>query len=143
MAAPHGDISAQSREMRLHRAVSTMDFLMVVLAVGIGIAAGWSDSGWPIVNDPARLTVVASLVVIWPLTLWDMETRATSIMGFGPEEYRRVLVASLWTLAFTAAIAYASGSTSARTLLLGSFLVGLVLLFLGRNIMRTVLHNNL
>ena len=143
VATPRGDVSAQSREMRLHRAVSTMDFLMVILAVGIGMAAGWSDSGWPIVNDPARLTVVASLVVIWPLTLWDMETRATSIMGFGPEEYRRVLVASLWTLAFTAAIAYASGSTSARTLLLGSFLVGLVLLFLGRNIMRTVLHNNL
>ena len=143
VAAPHRDISAQSREVRLHRSMATMDFLMVVLAVGIGIFAGWGDAGWPLTSDPARVTVIASLIVIWPLTLWDMETRATSIVGYGPEEYRRVLVASLWTLAFTAAIAYASGFTRARTLLLGVALVGIILLFLGRNIMRTVLHNSL
>jgi exopolysaccharide biosynthesis polyprenyl glycosylphosphotransferase len=75
--------------------------------------------------------------------LWDLETRSTSIIGDGPEEYRRVLMASMWTLVLTGAAAYATGTVRARPLLLGSVLLGVVLLFVGRNGMRIVLHRGL
>ena len=44
--------------------------------------------------------------VIWPLLLWQRQTTATTILGQGAEEYRRVLVASAWTVMLVAAVAY-------------------------------------
>ena len=115
---------------------------MIAAAIGFGVAMGWGSS-WPLFDDNARMVLIVALVTIWPIMLWDLETRATAIIGDGPEEYRRVLMASLWTLCFTAAIAYATGTVRARPLLLGTALVGIVLLFIGRNLMRTWLHRGL
>ena len=138
----HTGLQAGVREHRHHLATLIMDLLMITAAIATGLAAGWGGS-WPLMEDPARLTVIIALAFIWPVTLWDMGTRSTSIMGYGPEEYRRVLTATLWTLILTAAFAYATGTVRARGLLLGIILIGLILLFLGRNIMRSLLHRGL
>lgn len=132
------------REARHRRAMVIVDCAMIAAAIGLGVAMGWGESWtWSLFDDTARMTVIIALAVIWPMMLWDLETRATTIIGDGPEEYRRVLMASLWTLAFAAAIAYATGTVRARPLLLGTALVGIALLFAGRNVMRTLLHRRL
>lgn len=133
---------AEERESIQRRAMVAVDLLMIgiaivaVLAVGIGASA-------PLRFDNPRLVVVAALLVLWPVMLWEMQTRSSTVLGTGSEEYRRVLVASLWTMCFTAAGAYATGTSRARDTLLVIGVLGTLFLLIGRNIMRIVLHRQL
>jgi exopolysaccharide biosynthesis polyprenyl glycosylphosphotransferase len=114
------------------------DFAIVVLTVVVMLALGWGARA-PLADDPSRQFLAATLVIVWPIALWQRQSTATTILGHGLEEYRRVLVASGWTMTLAAALAYASDSTRARLFLIGAGVLGSSLLLLERHIMRLAL----
>ncbi|MFN8125145.1 MAG: sugar transferase [Candidatus Nanopelagicales bacterium] len=141
-ATPTSAHQAGVRETYQRRAMVITDLVMIAVAVGAVLAAGIGASA-PLRLDTPRQFIAGALLLLWPLMLWEMQTRATTILGTGSEEYRRVLVASLWALVFAAAGAYAIGSSRARDALLAMGLLGIVLLLVGRNLMRIRLHRHL
>lgn len=138
LSGPNGRISA---------AIAAVDIAIIVFTVGFALAMNWgaatdpvnSQIVYPLAEDNRRLLVAASLLIIWPVMLWQRQTRATRVLSDGGEEYRRVLVATGWTALLTMAVAYMTGSDRARSLLVGSILLGVVLLLIGRHIMRLLL----
>ncbi len=133
---------AESREIFQRRAMVVVDLVMIALALGAVALSGIGASA-PLRLDTPRLIVLLGLAILWPVMLWEMQTRATTVLGTGSEEYRRVLVASLWTLVLTAAAAFAFGSSRARDTLLVAAILGTLLLMIGRNVMRVRLHRHL
>ena len=86
------------------RAVVVADLVAIAAALLLGVLLGWGYEG--AVSDPPRTFMIITLAILWPVMLWQMQTRATTLLNGGVEEYRRVLMASLWTVALTISIAY-------------------------------------
>ncbi len=141
-AAATGAEQTVERETNQRRGMVVVDLSAVIIAVAVVLATGIGASA-PLRLDNPRLVVATALLLLWPLLLWEMQSRATTVLGQGPEEYRRVLMASLWTLCFTAVAAFLMGTTRARDTLIVAVILGTVLLFLGRNVMRSLLHHRL
>ncbi|MGB7964242.1 MAG: sugar transferase [Propionicimonas sp.] len=127
---------------RWRRALQTADFVAVVLTVLLSLILGW---GWgaPLHADRSREFLALALVVFWPVALWHRQAAATTILGQGAEEYRRVVAASAWTATVVAALAYAAGSMRARWFLLGAITTGTIMLVLERHAMRVVLQRRM
>ena len=130
------------RENYERRAMVVTDLVMITIAVAAVLAVGIGMSA-PLRLDSPRQFIAVALLLLWPIMLWEMQSRATAVLGTGSEEYRRVLTASLWTLVLTAAGAYAIGSSRARDTLLVAVILGTMLLLVGRNLMRIRLHRHL
>lgn len=129
-------------EERNHaRMVLVADLLAIAMALGLGVLLDIGHEG-P-VSDRPRMFMIVSLMVLWPLMLWQMQTRSTTILGGGAEEYRRVLLASLWTVALTMSLAYITGTQFGRRYLIFSSIVGTLFLLADRSLMRNVLHRRL
>ena len=73
-----------------------VDVAVVLVAIVAALILGFG-AGAPLLEDRPREALSISLAMIWPLMLWLQQTTATTILGQGAEEYRRVLVASAWT----------------------------------------------
>ena len=129
-------------EERNHaRMVVVADIIAIALALGIGVALHVGYEG----PDSARpqTFMIISLLVFWPIMLWQLQTRATTILGGGAEEYRRVLMASLWTVALTMSLAYITSTMQGRRFLFYSAVTGTIFLLIDRGIMRHLLHRRL
>ena len=121
------------------RVMQYVDVGVVLAAIVTSLVLGFG-TGAPLLEDHPREALSISLAVIWPLMLWLKQTTATTILGRGAEEYRRVLVASTWTVMLVAAVSYFIGTERGRWFLLGSMAIGTVGLLLGRHMMRLRLH---
>lgn len=129
-------------EERNHaRMVVVADFVAITAALGIGFVLGWGYQG-PL-SDAPRTFMIVSLLTIWPIMLWQLQTRSTTILGGGAEEYRRVLMASLWTVALTMSLAYITGTQYGRRYLIYSSVLGTAFLLVDRAVMRNILHRRL
>lgn len=124
------------------KAILVSDLLMIVIAVSAGLIAGWGK-GASLEQDHPRQFFAAALLLVWPLALWQAQSRNRRILGSGGEEYRRVLTASFGTLVAVAALAYFTDTIRARVFLLGTWLFGVVLLVMGRWIMRGSLQRTM
>lgn len=123
------------------RMVAGADLVAIGAALLLGVVLGWGYEG-PI-SDPPRTFMIITLAVLWPTMLWQTQTRATTILGGGAEEYRRVLLASLWTVALTMSLAYITNTQYGRRYLIYVSITGTVFLLIERAIMRNLLHRRL
>ena len=137
--APAAAPTTESPVNAHRRAMQYVDVGVVLAAIVAALILGFG-AGAPLLEDRPREALSISLAVIWPLMLWLKQTTATTILGQGAEEYRRVLVASAWTLMLVAAVSYFIGTERGRWFLLGAMAIGTVGLLLGRHIMRLRLH---
>jgi exopolysaccharide biosynthesis polyprenyl glycosylphosphotransferase len=125
---------------RVHvRVLTAIDLVAISAAVGIGYLARFQ--GAPAFGAPVQYSVVApSLVLVWLLALRAQRCYDDKVIGFGAEEYRRVLAAS-FKLAATAAIAlYLLDIGVSRGFLGISFLAGMLTLVTGRYAANKRLH---
>ncbi len=120
---------------RIRRDLVIVDLSAIGTAVLAGLLTGFSSTG-PLITDFGRIYVSAALVIVWPLMLWARLTREPLILGQGIEEYRRVLVAGAWTLPIVATVAFFLDVSSAKRLFVLDMSLSVVLLFLGRRVMR-------
>ena len=124
------------------RAIVATDVMMVVIAVVVALIAGWG-AGPPLLHDASRQSLALAVFVLWPVVLWQRQTRVSSILSAGGEEYRRVLAASAWMVLLVASFAYFTDTTRARGFVIGVAIFGTLLLLGGRWVMRRSLQRTL
>lgn len=125
---------------RVRRMIQGLDLAMILLAIALVLMLEWG-AGAPLHEDGPRLILAITLAVLWPVILWQRQSSATTILAQGLEEYRRVIVAGMWTVTVAAAVAYATNTIRARGFLVGVLLFGTCLLLLERRMMRQYLHH--
>ena len=137
--APAAVVTTESPINAHRRVMQYVDLGVVLAAIVTTLILGFG-TGAPLLEDRPREALSISLAVIWPLMLWLKETTATTILGQGAEEYRRVLGASAWTLMLVAAVSYFIGTERGRWFLLGAMAIGTAGLLLSRHVLRLRLH---
>jgi exopolysaccharide biosynthesis polyprenyl glycosylphosphotransferase len=143
-AAPDVSTASSPRHLsgaRLRATLVVLDLLFLAVAF---LVAHITRFPWesPLPRPDAGLlefTVAPVVVVLWHAMLGAARSRDPRVVGFGNEEYRRVLTASLVTGATVAVVAYALGIDLARGYVAVAFPVGLGLVAAGRKAVRTVL----
>lgn len=83
--------------------------------------------------------VTVIIIVAWWLILEAGGTREPTILGHGPEEYKRVLTSSLWLFGAIAIVSYVFGIDTARGYVAVAFPLGVLSLLLTRWMLRSLL----
>ena len=123
--------------------VRALDVAVILAAIVVGLLLGWGYGGEFFGDDRPRQVFSAALVLIWPVALWQAQSTKATLIANGLTEYRRVIVATVWTGLIVMSLAYLTDTRRGRGFLLGVLLLGLVLLLLERNLMRRWLHRRM
>ena len=84
-----------------------------------------------------RNTFLGLLVLIsWSFFLWFNGSRDTNILGFGADEYKKLINATLMSFTFIAFLSYIFKLEVSRAFVLIIFPLGLLLLFIVRRVLR-------
>ncbi len=120
--------------------VGALDLGLLVVAFGVAHALRFPWEGPSLTTNPGWTEVVTApaIILLWTALLSGFRTRDPRIAGVGGDEYRRLVTASLVAAAAVAVIAYAARLDIARGYVAIAFPLGLVLLALGRKVVRTV-----
>ncbi|TLM81688.1 sugar transferase [Pseudarthrobacter sp. NamE5] len=122
---------------RYARRLRVVDGVVVVWATaGALILRVGTDEG-PLSRETGLyLALTAALAVGWWLMLGLWGTRDPKVLGFGPEEYKRVFASSLWLFGIIAILSYSARFDTARGYVGIALPVGVLGLVLGRWILR-------
>ncbi|MBJ7480092.1 sugar transferase [Rhodococcus erythropolis] len=130
-------------QQRYIRALTVTDSLIVIGAVS---AAQWLRFGAaPTAVDARELGqfsytgLSVGVVVAWLATLQIFRTRSASVIGSGPEEYRRILVSAMRLFGVIAIVSLLLRLDIARLYLAFAFPVGLLALLVSRWLWRGVI----
>lgn len=128
--------------VRFGRALIAADLLVLFVVLAFCLVLGWGIR--PITTeDLPRLFMILAFLIVWPIMLWQKQTRTSTILGADSEEYRRVLVASAWTACLVATVLYLTDTMRGRLFFCVVVLLGTAGLLTGRAIMRRILLRRL
>ncbi|MEI8083650.1 MAG: sugar transferase, partial [Actinomycetes bacterium] len=128
----------RSAQARFVRTLVVVDVFAIAVVMLVALLVDWGFR--PLTSeDIPRFIIVAAFMIIWPTMLWQQQTRADTILGGGVEEYRRVVVASLWTVCLVATGLYLTNTTRGRAFFVVVSVVGAIALVAGRLLMRRAL----
>ena len=122
--------------------VRATDVAVIVASIVIGLVLGWGYGGNLGDDQPRQLFSVA-LLVVWPIMLWQTQSTKATVIANGLGEYRRVIVATVWTGLIVMSLAYLTNTTFGRWFLFGVMTLGLFMLLVERNMMRRWLHRRM
>lgn len=128
--------------VRFGRALVAVDLLVLVTVLSACLFASWGFRSIEPEDFP-RIFMMLCFVAVWPAMLWQKQTRTSTILGSGPEEYRRVLVASGWATCLVATVLYLSDTMRGRMFFVTVALLATLGLLLGRSVMRRMLVKQL
>ncbi|HEX5995484.1 MAG TPA: sugar transferase, partial [Jiangellales bacterium] len=137
--------AAQARSRKRGFLVRTLlvDVVVVITAVLLGYQArfyvGPLYEGEPLPSVP-YVPIGAGVVVLWILALWQSRCYDERVVGYGGEEYRRVISGSLKIAGAVAIVAYLVNIPVARGFLGFAFVLGTVMLPVARWVARRQLH---
>lgn len=123
--------------------VRALDVAVILGAIVIGLLLGWGYGGEFFGDDKPRQLFSIALLVIWPIALWQAQSTKATIIANGLGEYRRVIIATVWTGLIVMSLAYLTNTDYGRWFLVGVMLTGLLLLLIERNFMRRWLHRRM
>ncbi len=129
---------AQAYKRSYLRRVVIVDVLLIMVAVLAGYLARFQGDGPR--TDVPYLLVGAGLVVLWSLVLLWNRCYDDRAVGYGADEYRRVIGGSLKLAGAVAIAAYVADVQVARGFLGIAFVIGTGVLPFGRWVMRRSLH---
>lgn len=134
-----GRVRSLRVRQRVHvRLLTVIDLAAISAAVGIGYLARFQ--GVPF-GAPVHYWIVAPvLVLVWLAALRVLHCYDDKVIGYGAEEYRRVLAASFKLAAATAIGLYLLDIGVSRGFLGLSFLAGMATLLTGRFLANKGLH---
>jgi hypothetical protein len=121
------------------RRMLVVDLLCIIWAtIGAQIARfGVSEQSLDIANHPAPYTLISVLLIgAWWTVLGVGGSREDRILGYGPEEYKRVITSTLWLFGGVAIISYVFQLDTARGYVAIALPLGIVSLVAGRWILR-------
>lgn len=123
--------------------VRALDVGVILTAIVLGLLLGWGYGGQFFGDDRPRQIFSVALLVIWPVALWQAQSTKATVIANGLGEYRRVIVATVWTGLLVMSLAYLTSTPYGRWFLFGVLLTGLLLLLVERNLMRRWLHRRM
>ncbi|MBT2519664.1 sugar transferase [Arthrobacter sp. ISL-28] len=128
---------------RYARRLAVVDGCIVVWATaGALLLRFGSPEGDALISGPGQPYMLLSLALAaawWSmLSLWG--SRDTKILGYGVEEYKRVVTASLWLFGIVAILSYSFQFDTARGYVGLAFPVGVLSLVICRYLVRKLLH---
>ena len=128
-------------------------FHTLVLAVVDAVAVLWAMSGalvlrFGTLNGQELITlqgypyvaVTVLLAAVWWIMLGLWGSRETTILGYGIEEYKRLLAASFWLFGLVAMVSYVFRLDTARGYIALALPAGIVSLIVARMLVRSYLH---
>ncbi len=130
--------STQARKQAYIRTIFLVDVALVTVATLIGYLARFEAS--PAQPTVPYAPVVIGLIVVWISILFWTRCYDDRVLGYGADEYRRVISASLKLAGGVAIAAYLSDVQVSRGFLGMTFLVGTMALPVGRYMARMALH---
>ena len=129
---------SQAAKRSYLRRVILLDLVLVSFSVAVGYAARFQTTV-PATDVPYPLVAV-TLVVLWMLVLWWNRGYDERALGYGAEEYRRVVGGTLKLAGGVAIVLYLFDGQIARGFLGLAFVFGALLLPAGRWVLRRSLH---
>lgn len=135
--------NATEWRQRYARRLALVDALVVVwAAVGAQIVRFGPNSFGTVTGDSLGNYTFVTIVMAfaWWLMLGAWGSRNIRILGHGPEEYKRVLTASLWLFGLVAIVSYSLNVDTARGYVGLALPAGVFGLLIGRYILRQYLH---
>jgi exopolysaccharide biosynthesis polyprenyl glycosylphosphotransferase len=111
----------------------------VVLAVHGRALLPWFEDRGPVLWEKT-LPVVAVMAVVWILAIAMQRGYAPGVFGAGPDEYRRVVQASILTAAAIGILCYLTKVDLSRGFFIIAFTIGVPALVLARFVLRRTLH---
>jgi exopolysaccharide biosynthesis polyprenyl glycosylphosphotransferase len=133
-----GEGSSADWKPKLRREIGVIDFfvLLVVTIVNLRIRFPqiWIDD---LTNYEIKNIGIATVIIFsWLVVLWFNGSRDTNILGFGADEYKRLINATLFSFTFIAFVSYIFKLEISRGFVLLIFPTGLISLFISRRILR-------
>ena len=138
MTKSRGKGSSLNWKPNLRKNISIIDFFSLVFAVTVILTLRFPQtwqgelSAYEIRNIFLALLVLAS----WLFFLWFNGSRDTNILGFGADEYKRLINATLFSFTSIAFISYIFKLEISRAFILLVFPFGLITLFIARRMLR-------
>ena len=138
MTKSRGRGSSLNWKPNLRKNISIIDFFSLVFAVALILTLRFPQtwqgelSAYEIRNIFLALLVLAS----WLFFLWFNGSRDTNILGFGADEYKRLINATLFSFTSIAFISYIFKLEISRAFILLVFPFGLITLFIARRMLR-------
>ena len=133
-----GEGSSADWKPKLRREIASVDFLVLlsvtVVNLRIRFPQIWIDdlNNYEIKNIGIATVILSS----WIFVLWFNGSRDTNILGFGADEYKRLINAALFSFTFIAFISYIFKLEISRGFVLLIYPSGLISLFIFRRILR-------
>jgi exopolysaccharide biosynthesis polyprenyl glycosylphosphotransferase len=140
-ALPAVAVSMRARKERYVRRLVIIDLCVITAAVFGGYLARFQFAT-PVGEGLPYAPVSIGLIVVWMLTMRGMRCYDGRVLGYGADEYRRVVGASLRVAGGVAIVGYLADVGIARGFLGLAFLAGIIALPTGRYLARQALHRD-
>jgi exopolysaccharide biosynthesis polyprenyl glycosylphosphotransferase len=138
LISKRGQESSPDWKITLRRNIAIVDMLVLLLSVFLTLSIRfpeiWNDE---LTNYELRSISLAFLVLVsWLYFLWFNGSRETKILGFGADEYKRLINATLLSFTSVALVSYIFKLEISRLYVISVFPFGLFVLFVVRRILR-------
>ena len=77
--------------------VRACDVAAILCAILTGLLLGWGYGGDLLGDDRPRQFFTIALLIVWPIALWQAQSTKPTSIANGLGEYRRVIIATVWT----------------------------------------------
>lgn len=131
-------------DLRYARRIAVVDAVVVLWATaGALVFRFGSNSGRDLVSVDGEPYVLLSvcLALLWWVMLGMWGSRDTKILGYGTEEYKRLISASFWLFGLVALVSYSLQLETARGYVGVALPAGLIMLVVGRMMIRQLLKH--
>jgi len=138
LTSKRGQGSSLDWKPNLRRNIATADLIALILTLVFVLSVRFPET-WrgEITNYEIRNIVLALLVLLsWLFFLWFNGSRDTNILGFGADEYKKLINATLLSFTSVAFVSYIFKLEISRLFVLSVFPFGLLVLFIVRRILR-------
>jgi exopolysaccharide biosynthesis polyprenyl glycosylphosphotransferase len=122
----------------LRKNISIIDFFSLLFAVTLILTLRFPQTWQGELSAYEIRNIFLALLVLfsWLLFLWFNGSRDTNILGFGADEYKRLINATLFSFTSIAFISYIFKLEISRAFILLVFPFGLITLFISRRMLR-------
>jgi exopolysaccharide biosynthesis polyprenyl glycosylphosphotransferase len=122
----------------LRKNISIIDFFSLLFAVTLILTLRFPQTwqGELSAYEIRNIFLALLVLVSWLFFLWFNGSRDTNILGFGADEYKRLINATLFSFTSIAFISYIFKLEISRAFILLVFPFGLITLFVSRRILR-------
>ena len=138
MTRKRGQGSSLDWQPNLRKNIATVDLVSLIFTLVFILSVRFPEI-WrgELTNYEIRNIGLALLVLIsWVFFLWFNGSRDTNILGFGADEYKKLINATLLSFTSVAFVSYIFKLEISRLFVLSVFPFGLLVLFIARRILR-------